>query len=85
MQVRQLLALTDWAPTHGLTELWRFQVHAGDKVREFCLSRAGLYKELTAPDKFLEVNYVKLLHMGDQASHLIVSIKQCSSLPKIPA
>ncbi|RDV13630.1 nitroreductase [Pontibacter diazotrophicus] len=84
-QVKQLLALADWAPTHGLTEPWRFKVYARDKVREFCLAHAELYKKNTASDKFLEVNYEKLLHMGDQASHLIVAIMQRGALPKIPA
>lgn len=84
-QVRQLLALADWAPTHGLTEPWRFKVYARDKVQEFCLTHAELYKKHTAPDKFLELKYEKLLHMGDQASHIIVAVMQRGSLPKIPA
>ena len=84
-QVRQLLALANWAPTHGLTEPWRFKVYANDQVKAFCLSHAELYKQATAPESFLEVNYEKLLHMGDQASHLIVAIMQRGPLPKIPA
>jgi nitroreductase len=84
-QVKQLLALADWAPTHGHTEPWRFKVYAKDKVKEFCLSHAELYKQQTAPDKYMQEKYGKLLHMGDQASHLIVAIMQRGNLPKIPA
>ncbi|MCC9134942.1 nitroreductase [Pontibacter silvestris] len=83
-QVKQLLELADWAPTHGYTEPWRFKVYAGDKVKDFCLAHAELYKQNSNPEKFLEVNYEKLLHMGDATSHLIVAIMQRGSLPKIP-
>ncbi|WP_237144800.1 nitroreductase family protein [Pontibacter pamirensis] len=44
-QVKQLLALADWAPTHGLTEPWRFKVYAREKVQDFCLAHAELYKK----------------------------------------
>lgn len=84
-QVKQLLALADWAPTHGHTEPWRFRVYANDKVKAFCQAHAGLYKAHTAPEKYLQEKYDKLLHMGDQASHLIVAIMQRGNLPKIPA
>jgi nitroreductase len=84
-QVKQLLALADWAPTHGNTEPWRFRVYAKDKVKAFCLSHAELYKADTAPDKYMQEKYDKLLHMGDQVSHLIVAIMQRGNLPKIPA
>ncbi|MCC9165739.1 nitroreductase family protein [Pontibacter harenae] len=83
-QVQQLLALADWAPTHANTEPWRFKVYAGDKVQEFCLSHAKLYKQQTDTEKYLEFNYEKLLHMGDSASHLIVTYMRRGDLPKIP-
>ncbi|GAA4425702.1 nitroreductase [Pontibacter saemangeumensis] len=84
-QVKQVIALVDWAPTHGHTEPWRFRVYANDKVKSFCLAHARLYKAHTAPEKFLQEKYDKLLHMGDLASHLIVAIMQRGNLPKIPA
>ncbi|WP_347158181.1 nitroreductase family protein [Pontibacter chitinilyticus] len=83
-QVKQLLALADWAPTHGHTEPWRFHVYAGSKAQAFCLSHAELYKQQTAPERFLEVNYEKLLHMGDKASHILVAYMRRGDLPKIP-
>ncbi|PRY10030.1 nitroreductase [Pontibacter ummariensis] len=84
-QVKELLKLADWAPTHGRTEPWRFRVYANDQVQAFCLTHAELYKKHIAPDKFLEMNYEKLLHMGDQASHVIVGYMRRGDLPKIPA
>ncbi|MDO6391586.1 nitroreductase [Pontibacter sp. BT731] len=84
-QIKQLLELADWAPTHGHTEPWRFKVYAGDKVQDFCLAHAELYKKHTEEEKFLQQKYDKLLHMGDQASHVIVAYMQRGNLPKIPA
>jgi nitroreductase len=84
-QVKEILQLANWAPTHGRTEPWRFIVYAGDKVREFCYQHAELYKALTPAAKFEQANYDKQLHNGDLASHLIIAIMQRGNSPKIPA
>jgi nitroreductase len=83
-QVKELLQLANWAPTHGRTEPWRFIVYSDDKVREFCYQHAELYKALTPKGKFEQANYDKQLHYGDLASHLIIAIMQRGSSPKIP-
>src|SRR5215510_9218267 len=84
-QVRELLKLANWAPTHGRTEPWRFIVYSGDKVKEFCFRHAELYKAHVPPEKFEQATYDKQLHNGDLASHLIIAIMQRGDLPKIPA
>jgi nitroreductase len=84
-QVKEILQLANWAPTHGRTEPWRFIVYAEDKVREFCLQHAELYKALTPAKNFEQANYDKQLHYGDLASHLIIAIMQRGNSPKIPA
>ncbi|RNI31673.1 nitroreductase family protein [Rufibacter latericius] len=83
--IQEILALADWAPTHGHTEPWRFVVYGPEKVKDFCQSHADLFRRHTPEDKTLEVKYEKLLHMGDQASHVIVAYMQRGDLPKIPA
>jgi nitroreductase len=84
-QVRELLKLANWAPTHGRTEPWRFIVYSGNKVQEFCHQHAELYKAHTSGEKFEQANYDKLLHNGDLASHIIIAVMQRGDLPKIPA
>jgi len=84
-QVKELLQLANWAPTHGRTEPWRFIVYGGDRVKEFCQQHADLYKALTPLKKFEQANYDKQLHYGDLASHLIIAIMQRGNSPKIPA
>jgi nitroreductase len=84
-QVKEILRLANWAPTHGRTEPWRFIVYSGEKVKEFCHQHATLYKANTAAEKFDQANYEKQLHNGDLASHIVIAIMQRGSIPKIPA
>jgi len=84
-QVRELLKLANWAPTHARTEPWRFIVYSGNKVKEFCRQHAELYKAHTLPEKFEQANYDKQIHNGDLASHIIIAIMQRGKSPKIPA
>jgi nitroreductase len=83
-QVKELLQLANWAPTHGRTEPWRFIVYSGDKVKEFCHQHAELYKSHTPPEKFEQATYEKQLHNGDLASHIILAIMHRGSLQKVP-
>ncbi|MBA3900113.1 MAG: nitroreductase family protein, partial [Bacteroidetes bacterium] len=32
-QVKQILELADWAPTHGYTEPWRYFVFSGESLK----------------------------------------------------
>jgi len=84
-QLKELLRLANWAPTHGRTEPWRFIVFAGENVKKFCLQHAELYKTHTPAEKFLQTTYDKQLHNGDLASHIVVGIMKRGDNPKIPA
>src|ERR1700743_2768675 len=71
-QINKLLELASWAPSHGLTEPWRFIVYSDDAVRRFCHQHADLYRQYSPPDKFNTAKYEKQAHNGDLASHLII-------------
>ncbi|HVV55688.1 MAG TPA: nitroreductase [Mucilaginibacter sp.] len=81
-QVQSLLELADWAPTHGLTEPWRFIVYANPT--DFCHEHARLYKEHTPAENFIEASYNNFYTQGDKASHVIVAVMKRGDLPKIP-
>src|ERR1700753_3697038 len=66
-QVNELLQLADWAPTHGLTEPWRFIVYTNPA--DFCIEHAEMYKQATRPDEFSQSVYDNMAHQGDKASH----------------
>ena len=84
-KIRELLELANWAPSHGLTEPWRFVVYSGTAVRQFCHQLAQQYRQTTPPDKFAEAKYEKQAHNGDFASHLILVYMKRGSNPNIPA
>jgi len=80
--VAALFELADWAPTHGLTEPWRFVVY--ENPSEFCAAHANLYRENTSDEDFNENSFNNLLTQGDKASHVVIAIQKRGHLPKIP-
>jgi nitroreductase len=80
--ITSLLELANWAPTHGLTEPWRFVVY--EQPQAFCHKHAELYQQNTAEENFKPAVYDNLTHMGDKASHIIVAYMQRGTNPNIP-
>jgi nitroreductase len=82
--IEHLLALADWAPTHGNTEPWRFYWFAGnDKVIDFCHKHAALYQSFAGENA--EPGTIKnLSSMGDKAAHLLITVMRRGDMPKIP-
>ena len=68
--VQQLLENANWAPTHKLTEPWRFTVFTGNGLKTFAGLQASVYKN-TSGANFKEENYQKLLNTPLLASHVI--------------
>jgi nitroreductase len=70
--VQKILEAGNWAPTHKITEPWRFVVFAPDKAKAFCLEHAELYKNNTTAEKFNRDKYEKLIGNGNYVSHIVV-------------
>lgn len=83
--INQLLALADWAPTHGRTEPWRFIVYENEAKHAFCAAHAELYKAHTDPEKFTQAKYEKLQQQGDTLSHIIIAYMKRTQQNSIPA
>lgn len=82
--IMEMLEAANWAPSHGLTEPWRFVVYEGEKVAEFGKLHAELYRENTPKEQFLQKKYDKILHRGDKTSHIIVMMLKRGSNKNIP-
>ena len=80
--IAAILELANWAPTHALTEPWRFIVY--ENPAEFCLQHAELYKQNSMGDNFNPIVYNNLTHQGDKASHIIAAVMKRGDLAKIP-
>lgn len=85
--VIQMLKNANWAPTHKLTEPWRFVVFTGAGLLKLAQYQAGLYKEITTADNtFREERYQNLLTKPMLSSHIIaVGVKRDpkKSVPEI--
>jgi nitroreductase len=70
--VRQMLKNANWAPTHKLTEPWRFVVFSGSGLKRLAEFQAQCYKEVaTAKGTFAEDRYRGLLTKPMDSSHII--------------
>ncbi|HOX82133.1 MAG TPA: nitroreductase [Chryseolinea sp.] len=85
--VKQMLENANWAPTHKLTEPWRFVVFTGEGLNKLASFQAELYKRLTTADgSYKEERYQNLLTKPMLSSHIIaVGMKrdEKKSLPEI--
>ena len=70
--VRQMLENANWAPTHKLTEPWRFVVFTGDGLRKLAAFQGECYKSVTTADgTFREDRYQNLMVKPMECSHII--------------
>lgn len=70
--ILQMLENANWAPTHGLTEPWRFTVFTGDGIKKLAEFQAELFKKVTmANGTFNEGKYEGLKTKPLTASHVI--------------
>jgi len=71
--INQMLENANWAPTHKLTEPWRFVVFTGEGLKKFAEVQADYYKKITtANNTFKEDRYKNLLTKPMLSSHIIV-------------
>jgi len=83
--VEKILESANWAPTHGMTEPWRFIVYAGNAaVRKFALMHAEIYKSETPAEHFLQKKYDAILQKPALTSHLIVMVMKRGDRDNIP-
>jgi nitroreductase len=62
-----------WAPTHKLTEPWRFVVFTGEGLKKLGEVQADVYKKITQADgSYKEERFQNLLKKPMQSSHIIV-------------
>ena len=80
--IDNLLENANWAPTHKLTEPWRFVVFSGRGLEKLADFQSDLYK--TKTEKFDEFKYKKLKAKPLQASHVIAICMKRDEKESIP-
>lgn len=66
----QALENANWAPSHKLTEPWRFTVFTGQGLQKLANQQAAIYKEFAGP-KFKQNKYDQMLVTPQMCSHVI--------------
>ena len=82
--IEHLLQNATWAPTHGMTQPWRFKVFTEESRKTLSDALSMLYKELTPTENFREDKFAKMQARPFQASAVIVAYMKRGDNPKIP-
>lgn len=71
--IEEMLENANWAPTHKLTQPWRFIVYTGAGLKKFADYQAELYKKRAEKNgtPFIEATYNKFKINPTKASHVI--------------
>ncbi|WP_449437726.1 nitroreductase family protein [Pedobacter steynii] len=81
--IQQILESANYAPTHKLTQPWRFVVFRNKGKINFGKELARLYKETTPVQQFLQKKYDSILEKAEQAS-CIVALNAKLHTDKVP-
>lgn len=83
-QVEKILNNAIWAPTHGNTQPWRFQVFMSDESRETLSQKLGqLYLEKIPADKQNDLKLAKLVSRPIKSSVVVAIIMKRDETKKI--
>ncbi|MDJ0592145.1 MAG: nitroreductase [Pleurocapsa sp. MO_226.B13] len=81
--VWQILENANWAPTHGLTQPWRYKVFTDSGLEKLANFQADLYRKITPEDKFKPEKYDRMRQNVLKSSHVIVICMQRQASEKI--
>ena len=70
--VWQILDNANWAPTHGLTQPWRFKVFTDDGKNQLANFQAEVYKKITPETDFKPEKYERMQTNILKSSHVVV-------------
>ncbi|MEO1672245.1 MAG: nitroreductase [Cyanobacteria bacterium J06631_2] len=80
----QILENANWAPTHGLTQPWKYRVFSESGLTQLAEFQADLYRQLTDSEKFKPEKYERMKSNILKSSHVIVICMERQKSEKIP-
>lgn len=81
--VWQILDNANWAPTHGLTQPWRFKVFTDEGKNQLANFQAEVYKKMTPEADFKPEKYERMQTNILKSSHVVVICLQRQLSEKI--
>ena len=82
--ILQILENADRAPTHKLTEPWRFKVVSGNKKNQLAEFLSSKYKQITASENYKEDKYNKIESNINRADKIILICFQKDPKNQLP-
>ena len=82
--VEEVLENANWAPTHKMTEPWRFKVIVGDGLERLSLFLSNYYKNNTPEESFSEIKYGKLKNNPLKAACIIAICMKRDEQERLP-
>ena len=82
--IEQILENANWAPTHKLTEPWRFKVFRGDALEQLGIKLSEIYRANTPAEKFSEMKFKKTQKKALQSDTIIAICMQRDPKESIP-
>lgn len=82
--IEQILNNAIWAPTHGMTQPWRFKVFTGNSIEKLAIFQANHYKSKTLIENFDEEKYQKFRTRPLLAQAIIAICMERQETEKIP-
>lgn len=83
--IERMLENANWAPTHKMTEPWRFVVYTGEGLKALSRLQSDFYKSYTTADgSFREDRYRNLQEKPLLSSHIIAIIMKRDPSQSVP-
>lgn len=82
--LEDILKNANWAPTHRMTEPWRFKVMTGESLSKLSEYLGKFYKENTPAEKFSEMKYKKTLKKPLQCAAAIAICMKRDPMESVP-
>jgi len=84
--VQHILQNGTWAPTHGMTQPWRFHVYTDEGLQRLAVDLPEFYKKFSPPGKFQESKYTRFKERALNVSVMIfISVEKdpTEAIPEI--
>lgn len=82
--VEEVLENANWAPTHRLTQPWRFKVFTGKALEKLAGYLAEFYRNNTPTEQFLEAKYLKVKENPRRSACVIAVCMQRDLQERVP-
>ncbi len=82
--ILEILENANWAPTHRMTEPWRFKVFRGAGLERLGNYLGEYYRSHTAPEAFSDMKYNKMVHNATRSGAVMAIILHRDAEERVP-